>query len=118
VHRTGLHDRGTGSGQPAEPLPQRTVGERALRAGSLEGRQCGTDRGHVRAGGEREEPRLVERDLRPQIPERLGVDNYADVDQLAALHPGHDADKRILEHLAHSRVTSGTSGARLSNWAT
>ena len=115
---TRLDDRGPGSGEPVEPLPERPLRERALRAGPLERGQRVADGGEVGAGGERAEPVLVELDPGREVAEPLGVDDHADVDRLASLDAGHDPDEGVLEGLwlgAHIRITSGTIGARLAS---
>jgi hypothetical protein len=118
VHRARLDDRRPGGGQPAEPLAERLLGERALGAGALEGPQRGVHGLQVGVRVEGLEPIGVQLDPRPQVAERLGVDDHARVDRLAAFHPRYDADQRPLEDLAHVLITSGTSGARLASWST
>ena len=60
---------------------------------------------------------LVQLDPGGQVAERLGVDDHPGVDRLAPLDPGHDADQGVLEDLGHTRITPGTSGARLTSWS-
>ena len=88
--------------------------ESAVPGGDLRHRvEVGAHLRDVELGGERRQPRLVERDPRREVAPRAAEEDDADVHALAALDPRDDAHDRVLERAAHGTHPRGAARRRM-----